>query len=291
MNILAIDIGGSFIKYGLFEGKKLILQGKEKSNASKGYKELVKAFDKIVDGLRVEYDIEAVAISTAGVVDVESGEIIHAGPTIANYKGFNWKKHVLEKYSLKCQVDNDVNCALLGEYSIGSAQDKDQVLMLAVGTGVGGAFLTGGRIFRGANNCGLEVGYMSFGQDKFEHFASTSGLINYYKSISGKKNCDGLEIFDLAKKNDSKALEAIDVTMDYLCRGIANITYILDPSYIVLGGGIMEQEDFLRPIIEEKLGKYMLPLAYGNLKLLFAKAGNMAASYGALHHYYQMEGM
>lgn len=288
MNILAIDIGGTFIKYGVFEGKTLKINGKEKSNASKGYEELVKSFDLIVDKVRKDFEIQAIAISTAGVVDVESGEIIHAGYTIPGYKGFNWKRHVFKKYGLECQVDNDVNCALLGEHSIGSVVDKDDVLMLAVGTGIGGAFLKKGKIFRGANNCGLEVGYMNIAAGVFEKVASTSALVDYYKSISGKEDSNGLEIFELAKKYDEKAMKSIDTIMEYLCQGIANITYILDPKYIVLGGGIMEQEEFLRPIIEEKLQKYMLDLAYEKVEILFAKAGNMAASYGALYHYYQM---
>lgn len=288
MNVLAIDIGGTFIKYGLFIDRKLEVKGKQKSEADQGYERLVENFDLVVEKVKGEFEVDAIAISTAGIVDVEKGEIIHAGPTIPGYKGFNWKKYVREKYGLECQVENDVNCALLGEFSVGSVVGKDQVLMLAIGTGIGGAFLSGGKIYRGANNCGLEVGYMNVRDGIFEKLASTSALVEGYKLLSQKKESNGLEIFELAKKKDNKALEAIETVMEYMSQGIANITYILDPRYIVLGGGIMEQEEFLRPIIEEKLKKYMLPLAYEKVELMFAKAGNMAASYGALHHFYQM---
>lgn len=289
MNILSIDIGGTYIKYGLFEDKKLKSQGKRPSEANQGYSVLIKNVDQLIEDIINSSTIDALAISTAGIVDVESGEIIHAGPTIPGYKGFNWKNHIMNKFGLKCHLDNDVNCALLGEYSIGAAKGKDKILMLAIGTGIGGAYLSDGKIFRGANACGLELGYMNMGTDKFENFASTSALLAYYQKISGKENSNGIEIFELAKNDDLEAFEAIDYTMDMLAKGIANVTYILDPATILLGGGIMEQESFLRPIIEEKLKKYMLPLAHEKLELLFAKAGNMAASFGALYHFYQME--
>lgn len=286
MKVLAIDIGGSFIKYGIFDDKKLIHSDKLSSEADKGTDFLVKNVDKIVENMISNYDIEGIAMSTAGIVDPIKGEIIHSGPTIPNYKGFNWKMHIKDKFNLIVELDNDVNCAALGEYTFGSARGKDCVLMLAIGTGIGGAFIKNGEIYRGANGCGLEVGYMNIDGGNFEKLASTLGLINNFNNISDKKVKSGFEIFELAKNKDSKAISAIDSTMDYLCRGIANITYVLDPKYIVLGGGIMEQEEILRPIIEKYLEKYMLPLASKNVELLFAEAGNMAASYGALYHFY-----
>lgn len=286
MKVLAIDIGGSFIKYGIFDDKKLIHSDKLASEADKGADFLVKNVDKIVENMISDYDIEGIAMSTAGIVDPIKGEIIHSGPTIPNYKGFNWKMHIKAKFNLRVELDNDVNCAALGEYTFGSARGKDCVLMLAIGTGIGGAFIKNGEIYRGANGCGLEVGYMNIDGGNFEKLASTLGLINNFNNISDKKVKSGFEIFELAKNKDSKAISAIDSTMDYLCRGIANITYVLDPKYIVLGGGIMEQEEILRPIIEKYLEKYMLPLASKNVELLFAESGNMAASYGALYHFY-----
>lgn len=289
MYILAIDIGGSFIKYGIFRDKTLVEQGKKESEAAKGYEYLVENVDRLIEVIGESYKVKGIAISTAGIVDVESGQIIHAGPTIPGYKGFNWKKHIKEKYGLPSCVDNDVNCALMGEYSCGFAKNMDKVLMLAIGTGIGGAYLENGKIFRGSNKCALEVGYMLMGPDKFENLASTNALVKNYLEITKIDQANGFEIFTLAKKGDINALKAIDNMIDYLAKGIANISFVLDPKAIVLGGGVMEQEEFLRPIILEKLQKYMLPLTYNNMNLIFAKVGNMAACFGALHNYYLAE--
>lgn len=290
MKILAIDIGGTFIKYCIFDQGDLLEDGKARSEAINGADILVRNVDNIIEHVLNKYHIDAIAISTAGVVDVEKGQIIHAGPTIPGYKGFNWKQHIRDKYAMECQVENDVNCAALGEYSIGCAKGKDKVLVLAIGTGIGGAFISNGSIFRGNNGCAMEVGYMSLDGSEFENIASTTALVNYHKSIAKLDKSNGFLIFQLAKEKDEKAIEAIDYTMDKLCKGIANISYILDPQSIVLGGGIMEQGEYLRPIIEEKLKKYMLPIAYEKLDLSFASAGNLAASYGALYHFNSMRG-
>lgn len=291
MNILALDIGGTYIKYGLFNDGRLIENGETKSEGSRGGDYIVKNVDSIIDKYKDINELQGVAISSAGVVDIESGIIIHAGNTIPNYKGFNWKKHIMEKYGLDCEIDNDVNCAALGEYSFGAAKDKDAVLMLAIGTGIGGAFIKDGNIYRGSNYTALEVGYMKMEGGCFQDISSTSALVSLYRGMTGNPEADGRHIFKRAIDGESEAIESIDRTIDNLCMGIANITYILDPKVVVLGGGIMEQREYLEPLIKKHLKKYMLPLTYDKLELEFAKAGNLAASYGALHHYNTRKGI
>lgn len=291
MNILAVDIGGTFIKYGLFNNGNLVENGETRSEGSSGGSYIVKNVDSIIDKYIKITDLQGVAISSAGVVDINSGIIIHAGDTIPNYKGFNWKKHILEKYGLESEIDNDVNCAALGEYSIGAAKDKDNILMLAVGTGIGGAFIKDGNIYRGGNYTALEVGYMKMDGGCYQDISSTSALVSLYKEKTGNSSADGRYIFKCAIEGEKESIEAIDQTINNLCMGIANITYILDPKVLVLGGGIMEQSEYLRPLICKYLKKYMLPLTYDKLEIEFAKVGNMAASHGALHHFYKMKGI
>ena len=284
MNILAIDIGGTFIKYAYFENKKLIFNNKLKSEGDKGAEYIIKNVDDLIENILRDNNLDGIAVSSAGIVDPEKGNIIHASHTIPNYKGFNWKNYIKNKYNLRLEIDNDVNCAALGELSIGSVKNKDNILMLSIGTGIGGAFIKNGEIYRGANKCGLEVGYMNIEGGNFEDLASTTALLKKYNELS-KNKINGYELFDLAKNGDEKAIESIEFAMENLAKGISNITYIIDPSFIVLGGGIMEQEDYLEPIIKKYLKKYMIPLAYENCKLVFAKAGNLASCYGALYNF------
>ncbi|WP_425538176.1 ROK family protein [Microaceticoccus formicicus] len=290
MNILALDIGGTYIKYGLFNNN-LIESGETKSEGSRGGHYIVKNVDSIIEKYKDNYELQGVAISSAGVVDIESGTIIHAGNTIPNYKGFNWKKHIMEKYGLDCEIDNDVNCAALGEYSFGAAKDKDAVLMLAVGTGIGGAFIKDGIIYRGSNYTAMEVGYMKMEGGCFQDISSTSALVSLYREKTGNLEADGRYIFRCAKAGEREAIETIDRIMNNLCMGIANITFILDPKVVLLGGGIMEQREYLEPIIRKYLKEHMLPLTYEKVEIEFAKAGNLAASYGALHHYKTRKGI
>lgn len=288
MKLLALDIGGTFIKYGIFHGYDLIMEGKKKSEGHLGGAYIVKNVDEIIEEVRKDHQVEGIAISTAGVVDVVSGEIVHAGSTIPNYKGFTWKSHIRDKYDLDCQVENDVNCAGLSEYLNGAAKGEDLILCLAIGTGIGASFIKDGKIYHGASNSACEVGYLNIDGKEFQKLASTTALVNYYRGKSGQEEADGKIIFDLAKKKDPLAIESIDYMIDNLARGIANISFILNPRILVLGGGVMEQEEYLRDKIEEKLDKYMIAIARQAMDLRFAKNGNLAGTYGALYHYYQM---
>lgn len=287
MRLLSLDIGGSFIKYGVFEGYKLIMSGKEKSEGVLGRDYIVKNVSQIINNILENYEIEGIAISTAGIVDTKKGKIVHAGPTIPNYTGFNWKDYIFKTYKLPCQVENDVNCAGLSEYLNGAAVNEDLILSIAVGTGIGASFIKNGQVYHGASNSACEVGYLKIDGKNFEDIASTSALVEYYKNLSSNINSDGKLIFDLAKKGDEEAIKSIDYMVDNLCKGIANITYVLNPKILILGGGIMEQEEYLRKHIEEKLDKYIIPIIRESMEIRFAKNGNLAGVYGAIYNYYQ----
>lgn len=289
MKILSMDIGGTFIKYGIFNNFELIYSGITESEGGKGGERIVKNADAVIHKCLQEHNVEAVAISTAGIVNVYTGEIVHAGPSIPNYKGINWKKHIKEKYNLESEVDNDVNCAIFGEYNKDFSNFSDSILMLSIGTGIGGGFINDGEVYRGDLFSALEVGYMNIDGHRFEDIASTTALIKYYENISGEKNQNGKLIFDLAKDGSDKAIVSIEYMIDNLCKGISNIIYILNPKLILLGGGVMEQSEYLRPIIEEKLKNYLVPYIYDEIQIEFAKNGNMASTYGALYHYYKMK--
>lgn len=287
MKLLALDIGGSFIKYGVFDKYQLIMEGKRPSEGSLGGPYIVKNVSEIIEEISRDHSLEGVAISTAGIVDVDKGEIIHAGHTIPNYKGFNWKSYIGEKYGLACEVENDVNCAGLSEYLNGACQNEDMVLCLAIGTGIGASFIKDGQVYHGASSSACEVGYLNVDGKEFQKIASANSLLEYYRKKSQDEKADGRVIFDLAKKKDPLAIESIDYMVDNLAKGLASISLILNPRVLVLGGGIMEQEDYLRPKIEKKLDEYMLPISRGAMDLRFAKNGNLAGTYGALYHFYK----
>ena len=249
---ISIDIGGTAIKYGLIDDKANILENYEiETNAQKGGDHILNEVIKIVENFvkkNQNDQIMGVCISTAGVVDTKNGSIYHASDLIPNYIGINFKKAIKEKFDLSCQVENDVNCAGYAEYKSGASKDSSVCLTLTIGTGIGGCGIIDGKIIHGANGSAFEVGYINIRNDKFENLGSAKTLV---EKVAKEKNEDisswnGKKVFENAKKGDEICIKAIDEMCDVLGLGIANLSYMLNPDTVVLGGGIMAQEKYLK---------------------------------------------
>ena len=157
---ISIDIGGTAIKYGIVsEDAEVLLKKEMKTEAQKGGPAILDKVIGIVEALKEEADA-GVCISTAGMVDIEKGEIFYSAPLIPNYIGTAFKKTVEERFGIPCEVENDVNCAGLAEYKAGAAAGSKAAVMLTIGTGIGGCILLNGEVFHGFSNSACEVGYM-----------------------------------------------------------------------------------------------------------------------------------
>lgn len=285
---VSIDIGGTSIKHGILdENIKFITSGEVATEAQKGGKNILEKVINIVSEYKKEYTLSGICISTAGMVDCEKGEIIHASDLIPNYTGTQIKKTLEDIFSIPCEVENDVNCAGLAEYFSGSAKGSSISLCLTIGTGIGGSIIINDRVFHGFSGSACEVGYMNMFKSKFEDLGATSILV---KKVAKLKNCsenhiDGKLIFEMAKNNDEDCIKAIDEMVDVLGMGIANICYVINPEVVVLGGGIMAQKDYLYDKIRLSLDKYLIPTISSKTKLEFAKNQNKAGMLGAYYNF------
>lgn len=285
---VSIDIGGTSIKHGILdENIKFITSGEIATEAQKGGKNILEKVINIVSEYKKEYTLSGICISTAGMVDCEKGEIIHASDLIPNYTGTQIKKTLEDIFSIPCEVENDVNCAGLAEYFSGSAKGSSISLCLTIGTGIGGSIIINDKVFHGFSGSACEVGYMNMFKSKFEDLGATSILV---KKVAKLKNCsenhiDGKLIFEMAKNNDEDCIKAIDEMVDILGMGIANICYVINPEVVVLGGGIMAQKDYLYDKIRLSLDKYLIPTISSKTKLEFAKNQNKAGMLGAYYNF------
>ncbi|EHL18010.1 hypothetical protein HMPREF9630_01266 [Peptoanaerobacter stomatis] len=285
---IAIDIGGTSIKYGLIANEQILFSCDTDTMAKKGGWHIVSLVKNIVRKyLEEQEDIAGVCISTAGMVDTKKGEIIYAGKQIPQYIGVNWKKEIKDEFNLPCEVENDVNCAGLSEAISGAGKGKQSVLCLTIGTGIGACMVENGKIYNGHSYSAFEVGYLKLKDGDFQDLASTTALIESYKEEKNdcEKDINGKLIFDLAKNGDETAIKQIDKLIDYMCIGISNICYIINPSIVVLGGGIMEQKEYMLPKIKECMKKYLLKNIYDNTKFDCAKHKNKAGMLGAYYHF------
>lgn len=291
---VSIDIGGTAIKYGVLNGGgELVCRSEMRTESYKGGKSILAKAVCIVEQYRQTGAVDGVCISTAGMVDTWKGEIFHAAPLIPRYAGTKFKETMESRFEVPCEVENDVNCAGLAESVSGASKGSTSSLMLTVGTGIGGCAVIDGKVFHGFSNSACEVGYMHMAGSDFQTLGAASILSRKVAEWKNEptENWNGHRIFGEAKKGDALCIRAIDEMTDVLGQGIANICYVLNPEVVVLGGGIMAQEEYLKDRIEKAVEKYLITSIADRTRIAFAKHKNDAGMLGAFYHFMQRQSL
>ncbi|HFR3896407.1 TPA: ROK family protein [Streptococcus suis] len=291
---LAIDIGGTQIKYGrLDEAGQILKSFKIDTEAHKGGPHILATVKKLVADFHAQAPLSGVAISSAGMVDPDKGEIFYSGPQIPNYAGTQFKSEIETTFGLPCEIENDVNCAGLAEGISGAGQGSQISICLTIGTGIGGCLLVDGQIFHGFSNSACEVGYLHLSDGAFQDLASTTALVQEVARLHNQEPADwnGYKIFQDAKAGDVHCIAAIDRMVNYLGQGIANICYVANPEVVILGGGIMAQKEYLYEKIQAALKANLVSSLADKTKLAFAEHENAAGMLGAFYHFQQKQGL
>ena len=280
MNILAIDIGGTMIKYGLVSSDGEILStDKIETEAEKGLENILNKIDNIFKKYKENNPI-GVAVSGTGQINGIIGKVIGGNPIIPNWIGTNLVKILEKKYNLPAVLENDVNCVALGEKWIGAGKDLSNFICLTIGTGIGGGIILNNQLFRGENFVAGEFGHTLIKKGEFEQFASTTALIRLVKERTGKI-LNGKEIFDLEKKEIVEYQEVISEWIENLTDGLSSIIYCFNPANIILGGGVIGQGEPLINRIKNSLFKKIGSQFKEKLNIIQAKLGNNAGMIGA----------
>ena len=280
MNILAIDIGGTMIKYGLVSSDgKILSTDKIKTESNKGLNNILNKIDNIFKRYK-ESNPVGIAVSGTGQINGMIGKVIGGNPIIPNWIGTNLVKILEEKYNLPIVLENDVNCVALGEKWIGAGKDLSNFICLTIGTGIGGGIILNNQLFRGENFVAGEFGHILIKKGEFEQFASTTALIRLVKERTGK-TLNGKEIFDLEKKEIVEYQEVISEWIENLTDGLSSIVYCFNPANMILGGGVIEQGEPLINRIKNSLFKKIGPQFKEKLNIIQAKLGNNAGMIGA----------
>lgn len=247
MKIVAVDIGGTAIKAGLWNGVELTEKKEWETQASLGGEHLM---ERVKELIHTYTGFDAIGISTAGEVNTEDGSIFYANSNIPGYTGMPVKKILEEEFHVPVAVENDVNAAALGELHSGAGMGSSDFLCLTYGTGVGGCY---------------------------ERCASTTGLVKRAKNIDASLD-NGKKIF--AAKDRPEVKEQIDGWIDDICTGLVTLCCIFNPSKIILGGGVMAQEYVLSEV-NRKVKAQIAP-SLRNVEIIPAKLGNTAGMMGAV---------
>lgn len=289
MKILAIDIGGTAIKYGVVSEDFTVEKSFEvPTEAHLGGPHLMQKIMNFV----AEYanEVDCVGISTAGQVNSELGKIIFASENIPNYTGIEIKKTIQEKFNLPVRVENDVNSAATAEAKFGAGRGFQDFLCLTYGTGVGGALWINDKIYTGDYFSAGEFGHIvtHTGGKKctcgnngcYEMYASTRALVRAVKEETGK-DLNGREIFMPEHFSNVAVRAVIDNWIDEIIGGLSTLIFIFNPPCIILGGGIMN-EDYIISEIDRRI--HARPIhSFQSVKIKKAELKNQAGMLGAAY--------
>ncbi|MBR5527971.1 MAG: ROK family protein [Clostridia bacterium] len=259
---LGIDIGGTSVKWGVVDEELNVLENSYFPTVKDSDYVLMDKISELINEKKEKYDITGVGMGFPGFVDNING-IVYGADNIP-FKSSRVRDYIEGKTGVSVSLDNDANCATLAEYSL-NKKGKNMIL-LTLGTGVGGGIVIDGRLYRGKGGAG-EIGHMTLihkgrkcpcgRQGCFEQYASASALTRMAREvveqkgglIEGEKldlsDINGKVIFDCFRRGSADAAEIIDKYASYLADGIESLICIFDPDEIVLAGGITNEKDAL----------------------------------------------
>ncbi|RII36450.1 ROK family protein [Clostridium chromiireducens] len=295
---MVFDIGGSAVKWSVInEDGSFVESGK--FNVSSNREEFFSELAKTTNEMKDKYDVKGIAISAPGAVDSETG-VIGGISAIPYIHGPNFKEILKEATGLDAELENDANCAALGECWLGAGKDNKDLAFVVCGSGIGGAIVKDKKIHGGIHKHGGEFGYCSItceldGEPKFTSWSqagSTTALARKVAKLKGLEegSLDGVQVFDLCNKGDEIAINEVNKYYFIMAVGIYNIQYTYDPEVIILGGAISERPEYVDEI-NKRLDALMNSDLEGTIKPVLKTCvfGNDANKLGSLCNYLQRE--
>lgn len=300
--VFGVDVGGTTVKMGLFTVAGEVLDKWEiKTHTENGGEAILpdiaaSVHEKLAEKEIAKEEVAGIGIGIPGPID-EDGVVPHTANLGWGYKEVT--KELSDLTGLVCKGGNDANVAALGEMWKGGAAGYSNVVMVTLGTGVGGGIIIGGKILTGSNGAGGEIGHLHVDDDIpgqcgcgnhgcLEQVASATGITNLANralaesdkpSMLREGEVSAKTVFDAVKAGDELAKEVAEQFGKYLGTALANITAVVDPQAIVIGGGVSKAGPILLEYVEKYYQKYCFK-SCRNVKFALATLGNDAGIYG-----------
>lgn len=296
---IGIDLGGTKVAGILMEEGGRVLRREERDTPSDAVLETVVA---VAQALRTDPAPEAIGVGAAGMVDFAAGAVLFA-PNVS-LRDAPIRDLVARRMGLPCVVDNDANCAAWGEFRFGAGRPYTQMLLVTVGTGIGGGIVWNGALYRGAHGFAAEIGHVivepggprcncgnlgcweqvASGRaiDRLGAEESTRHPNGRIAGLAAGSDVSGRHVTDAAGQGDRPALAIMAQVGRRLGEGIAGLVNILDPQAVVVGGGVAEVGDLLlKPARRAFLDAVEAAERRPAVPILAAELGNDAGALGA----------
>ena len=304
---LGVDIGGTKVAAGVVDEDGTILARTRRPTPSSSPADVEDVVAACVAELRADHEVEAVGIGAAGFIAADRSVVLVA-PNLA-WKDEPLRQAVEDRVGLPCVVENDANAAAWAEHRFGAGRGEDDLVMITVGTGIGGGLVLGGQLYRGRHGIGAEYGHIQMvaggrrcgcGQHGcWEQYCSGRALLHEAREIADVQRGYGARLLELgdgrpegiearevtqaAREGDPAALDCFREIGTWLGQGMADLAAVLDPGAFVVGGGVADAGELLlgpaREAFRQRLtGTGSRPVAEVRLAALGNDAGLVGAA-------------
>ena len=296
--VASVDLGGTKVRAALCNLSGAVVAEASEPTSQNGGEAVVDQIARLIvrvadrESIPTE-KIRVAVVGVPGVLEQGTGNVKMA-PNIAGIDLIDFPATLEQRLGVEVLVENDVNLAALGEHWMTDQGNRDNLVFLSVGTGIGAGMVINGQLVRGASGAAGEVGYLPFGADPFEEesqkvgplerVTATTAIINHYEKLTGKITSVP-EIFEASLSGDKSATASLETAAKYIAQGIAAIAAVVDPSCVVIGGSIGGREELIqmiRPEIDRCFPR-SIPLEPSVLGNHAALAGGTSIALSRLH--------
>lgn len=298
-----VDIGGTTVKLGLFTTEGEIIDKWEIKTRTENQGEAV--LPDIAEALKAKLEEKKISKDEVEGIGVGVPAPVDADGVVQNTANLGWgykevKRELEELSGMKAEIGNDANVAALGEMWLGAGKGRKNIVMVTLGTGVGGGIIVGGRPLVGAHGAGGEIGHLCVNYEETEHCGcGNTGCLEQYASATGitrlankrlakddkesvlrGQEVSAKTVFDAVKAGDAVAEEIAEEFGKYLGYAMANLAAVVDPAAIVIGGGVSKAGEVLLKYVEKNF-KEKAFFANKDTEFVLATLGNDAGICGA----------
>ena len=282
--VIGVDLGGTAIKMGRFLADGTCLEKISLATPQPASPQpAVKAIARGVNQLNQNLTSSAIGLGVPGPTDVRR-RIAKKSINLLGWDDVPVANWLEAQTGLPTVLENDANCAAIGEAWLGAGKQFQNFILLTLGTGVGGGIFLNGKLFTGRCGAAGELGLITLNPNGFDCRSGNQGSLEQYASIGSIVRSTGkqpAQMGQLAQSGDERALEFWQNYGKTLGAGLASLIYVLTPEAIIIGGGISASSQFFLPSAFAEIKRRVVAPSRPNLQLLTATLGNQAGMLGA----------
>jgi len=296
---IGVDVGGTNLRIGVVDGLNIIHEQRVHADFSSicranspdnAWKKILLTMSEALNQLLAQYsEVQSIGIGFPGFIDPQTG-MLASSPNLPGLLNVDLAKDLSSIIHRPVRLENDALVAAYGEYSLNKLPSSQGLIYIGLGTGVGGGLVQAGKAVSGEHGFAMEVGHMivqprgrlcgcgNYGC--LEQYASATGISKSYQEVTQQELLAD-EIAERARQGDVLAQEAYDIAAKSLAQALAHIAKVIDVERVVIGGGVSQAWELMKPAFYAQLNTDLMPVLRGKLRITISETQDQAGIVGA----------